>query len=123
MSKDNFKTRQYQKDLIKKGMESFVDSKDSIIYLNFSEEWEAPCEQVSLSKFNAVPNSTELVCRYSDVQFFIESRVTKLFVEGAFIFGNSGILAKKGALNIVLLCLSRKIPIIGCCGSWNYVHF
>ena len=61
-----------------------------------------------------------MVCRYSDITYFLESSVTKIFLEAQYIFANGSFLAKKGSLNLVLLAEYYNVPVVGCGGSWNY---
>lgn len=52
--------------------------------------------------------------------YFLEGSITKLFLEGLYIFANGSMLAKKGSLNLILLAEYYHIPVVGCGGSWNY---
>lgn len=61
-----------------------------------------------------------MVCRYSDITYFLEGSVTKIFIEAQYIFANGSILAKKGTLNLVLLAEYYHIPVVGFGGSWSY---
>lgn len=99
-------------------MEQYVTKNDIVLYIG-DREWNPPCQQIYVSGFNNCPRA-ELVCRYSDITYFFESGVTKVFVEAAYAFGNGSFFAKKGALNIVLLASHYNIPVVACAGSWNF---
>jgi translation initiation factor 2B subunit (eIF-2B alpha/beta/delta family) len=95
-----------------------VTRQDVILHIG-EQEWRPSCQQVHISGFNRSPNA-ELVCRYSDITYFLEGSVTKIFLEADYIFANGSFLAKKGSLNLVLLAEYYRIPVVGCGGSWNY---
>jgi methylthioribose-1-phosphate isomerase len=77
------------------------------------------CQQVYSQGINCNTNA-ELVSRYSDLSYFFEGTVTKVFIEAEYIFGNGSILAKEGALNIALMAKRYNLPVLAIGGSWLY---
>lgn len=65
-------------------------------------------------------SNAEFVCRFSDLSYFLEGSVTKIFIEAEIIFSNGSILAKQGALSVALMGIFYKIPVVVVGGSWNY---
>jgi translation initiation factor 2B subunit (eIF-2B alpha/beta/delta family) len=61
-----------------------------------------------------------LVCRFSDLSYFLEGSVSKIFIEAELIFSNGSILAKEGALNVALMGSFYNIPVVIVGGSWAY---
>lgn len=61
-----------------------------------------------------------MVCRYSDISYFLESSITKIFIEAEYVFSNGSILAKEGALSVALMANYYSIPVIAVGGSWTY---
>lgn len=101
-----------------KYLEQYIVKHDVILYIG-EKEWTPNCQQVHIQGFNNC-SQAELVCKYADVTYFLEGSITKLFLEGLYIFANGSMLAKKGSLNLVLLAEYYHIPVVGCGGSWNY---
>jgi hypothetical protein len=116
--KERAYSRAYQEELIFKEMEAFLSKKDVVLYIG-SKNWYPSCQQVYVPDFNNC-SEAELVCHYPDISYFLEGTVTKIFCQADFIFSNGSILAKKGALNIVLMGQYFNIPVVGCGGSWNF---
>ena len=93
--------RKQQLGLLNKAKNTLIHYDDTIIYIGDSAN-EVNCSVVSIPGFCKV-DKTEIVCRYEDVAVLLEDTVRKVFVDCCVIFRNGNILAKKGALNIVLL--------------------
>lgn len=99
-------------------MDQYITKNDIALYVG-NDRWTPLCQQVYISNFNNCRDA-ELVCHYQDVSYFLEGAITKIFIKADYLFANGSLLAKKGALNIVLLGQYYNIPIVACGGSWNY---
>lgn len=99
-------------------MDQCISENDIILYMG--EQSRSPTsQQVYVKDFNTCTEA-ELVCRYSDLSYFLEGSVTKIFIEAEYIFSNGSILAKQGALNVALMGKYYNIPVLAVGGSWLY---
>lgn len=111
-------SRIYQEELISKYMDQFITEKDVILEFGNKNRLKTS-QQVYVKDFNNC-SEAELVCRYSDLSYFLEGSVTKIFIEAEYIFANGSILAKSGALNVAIMGNYYNIPVIAVGGSWLY---
>jgi hypothetical protein len=78
--------------LIGKYIDQCISKNDVLLYVG-NRIKTFPCQQVYCQDINN-NSQAELVCRYSDVSYFLEGTVTKIFIDADYIFANGSILAK-----------------------------
>ncbi len=59
-------------------MDQCITPNDIILYIG-GRIWNPQCQQISVKGLNNAENA-ELVCRFADLMYFLESSVTKIFI-------------------------------------------